>query len=327
MKSDYTLSYDYLIGILGLETKTSFTDLTKSDIYNTILLSMVNTTVRMLKFDGLPDTIPERDLMLKLQYYGYIYILEAEYQGKKSLWSMIGGQGGKRDPNYEPVTALIQNPWLPDINGKEFTIGKDCILIRHDSAQCGLMPINRLYASLMAESFITLQKALINSRTEYIPTAPDSNTAKAWEYIFKALKDGTDLKAVTDSNVIKNVSTLPFDSRSMDTIMRSIESIQYLKASWFNAVGLQSNFNMKREALNSAETGMNEQSLGPSVQDILENVQTGINKVNQLYKTSITVNYGPMWQYQRNAEYVNPSDQKSGLRTVVPSLESEKENV
>jgi hypothetical protein len=75
-----------------------------------------------------------------------------------------------------------------------------------------------------------------------------------------------------------------------------IEYQQYLKASWFNEIGLNANYNMKREKLSTTESQMNNDALLPLVEDMLESRRQCIEKVNAMFGTEISVDFASSWE-------------------------------
>lgn len=82
----------------------------------------------------------------------------------------------------------------------------------------------------------------------------------------------------------------------MRTFTDLIEYQQYLKASWFNEIGLNANYNMKREKLSTTESQMNSDALLPLVDDMLEQRRLGVEKVNEMFGTNITVDFCSSWK-------------------------------
>ena len=75
-----------------------------------------------------------------------------------------------------------------------------------------------------------------------------------------------------------------------------IELEQYLKASWYNELGLNANYNMKRESINSGESQLNNDMLIPLVDDMLKRRKEGAEKVNNMFGTNITVELASAWE-------------------------------
>jgi len=72
--------------------------------------------------------------------------------------------------------------------------------------------------------------------------------------------------------------------------------MQYTKASWFNELGLNANYNMKRESINSDESQLNDDALLPLVDDMLNCRRLAAEKVNAMFGTSISVDFASSWQ-------------------------------
>ena len=64
---------------------------------------------------------------------------------------------------------------------------------------------------------------------------------------------------------------------------------------------------MKREGINSYESQLNDDMLFPTVDDMLERRKEGIEKVNKMYGTNITVELNSSWKY--NVDEINNSVQ------------------
>ena len=75
-----------------------------------------------------------------------------------------------------------------------------------------------------------------------------------------------------------------------------IELEQYFKASWFNELGLNANYNMKRESINSGESQLNNDALLPLVDDMLKQRQVASMKINDMFGTDIYVEYNSSWE-------------------------------
>ena len=78
--------------------------------------------------------------------------------------------------------------------------------------------------------------------------------------------------------------------------MQLIELQQYLKASWFNELGLDANFNMKREYLSEEEINLSSNAFLPLIDNMLECRQEALEFVNREYGTNITVSKNSAWE-------------------------------
>ena len=249
---------------------------------------MLLRTQMIFEWTGLPDTIPAKFMELMLQVNGYSCIAKHG----DDLYAFYGGLGGYPDPYYQPTTCVVANPAL-DFS-KTFEIGKDCVLMRNDVLMLGLLPLFRRYATAMVENDISFRMASINTRISALVTAPDDNTKDAAEEYFHKIEDG-ELGAIGDNPFLEGIKAQPY-SNSLRTFTDLIEYQQYLKASWYNEIGLNANYNMKREKLSTTESQMNNDALLPLVDQMLRSRQEAAEQINEMFGTDIHVEFASSWE-------------------------------
>lgn len=262
----------------------------KSDNQMYKIKYMLARTRRMFEYFELPETIPARMLELYLQINGFAGF----YRYKGYLYAFYGGLGGKPDDYYMPTILTINNPALNlSVNAK---IHEDCEIVINDSLLQGLMPMFNFYATGLIENELSMNIASINSRIiSLIKALSDRDKASADEFIRKII-DG-DLAAISEQPFLEGIQTQPYGDSSRSGIIRDlIEYEQYLKAGWYNDLGLNANFNMKRETLTASENGMNRDSLLPLIDDMLACRQEGLEKVNAMFGTNISVKLSSAWE-------------------------------
>ena len=252
------------------------------------IVYMLNRTQKIFEYDGLPDTIPKRMLEYLLQINGFACF--AKVNGE--LYAFYGGLGGEPDPYYRPTLCVVANPALK--LSETFEIGKDCVIVRNDSFMYGLIPMFRRYATAMVENDISFKMAAVNTRIEALLSAPDDSTKEAAEQYLKDVEAGK-LGVIASNEFLEGIKAQPMTS-SMRTFTDLIEYQQYLKASWYNEIGLNANYNMKREKLSTTESQMNSDALLPLVDDMLENRQKCLDEVNAMFGTNITVRFASSWK-------------------------------
>ena len=250
---------------------------------------MLARTQRMFRWSGLPDTIPVRSLELYLQVNGNVCF--AEYNG--DLYAFVGGLGGTPNPYYMPTVCIVSNPALK--LSKTYTIDDDCVIVPNDSIYLGLMPLLRRYASMLIETDISMKRAIINSRIYNLISASDDATKASAEKFLSDMDDGK--PGIIASNAfLEGVKSQPYGTTGTNVLTDLIEVMQYQKASMFNELGLNANYNMKRESLNSAESQLNDDALLPLVDDMLEQRRLGAEKINAMFGTSIMVDFASSWE-------------------------------
>lgn len=270
----------------------------KEQAVNFYVKQMLARSQSMFKWGGLPIrvnpddriTIPQRMLELYLQTNGNVCI--AEHEGK--LYAFTGGLGGEPDAYYRPTTYTVSNPALNF--SKSFKIDEDCVLIPSDSMFMGLKAMFERYATMLCENDVSLLLASINLRVSSLISAEDDRTAKAAEIYLKQIEDGK-LGVVAESTLVGGLKSQPWSSPGYGNIITQlIELQQYLKASWYNDIGVQSNYNMKREAIGADESALQYDSLLPLVDDMLRCRKEGVEKVNQMFGTNLSVDFDSVWE-------------------------------
>ena len=249
---------------------------------------MLNRTQVMFDYENLPETIPARNLEIMLQLNGNVFFTKVE--GKYYVFT--GGLGGEPDVYYEPTIYTVANPALNF--SKNLKIDEDGVLIRSDSYGVGLLPMFQKYAALLAENEITMRIADINNRIPFLLSAADDRTKASAEKFLKDVADGK-LGVISDNAFLESLKSVSTTVQNSIRLTDLIEFEQYLRAGWFNDLGINANYNMKRESISPDEAQLNDDALLPYVDDMLECRRIGIEKVNNMYGLDISVNLASSW--------------------------------
>lgn len=271
---------------------------------------MLARTQSMFTYSGLPDTLNSRIIELYLQVNGNLCITEINEETiRKSghaelnpgLYAFTGGLGGEYDVYYMPTIYTIANPYLN--YSKNLKINEDCIVIPSDSMYYGLLPMFRKYATALTENELSMNIATIVLRLQALISASDDNTKKSAEKYLNDIISGK-LGIIAENQFLDNsLKVTPYATTGAHTTIQNIiELEQYLRATWYNDLGLNANYNMKRESINSNESQLNNDALLPLVDNMLKCRQDGFDKVNKKYGTNITVELNSSWE--TNAESI-----------------------
>lgn len=302
----------------------------RNNIFNHTIYMLMRTGA-IFKWDGLPESIPEKYLENYLQINGFACIGVGDDQG--TLYAFFGGLGGEPDAYYNPTICTVANPALN--LSKNFKIDEDCVIIQNDKFYRGLMPMFNKYASMLAENELSMNMASINTRIQQAISAGDDRAKESAELFLKKLVEG-DIAVLADNAFLdsETIKTLPFSSTSSSGVIGDlIEYEQYLKASWYNEIGLNANYNMKREALNSAESSINDDILFPLIDEMLKMRKEGAQKVNEMFGTDISVELASSWRDNKKEESVLidqelPENQKEDVindKSEEPEIRAEEE--
>ena len=286
--SDKRLNYfnGYLYGI---GSTRCFDFRKKEDCTSQHVAYMLNRTHTMFRWENLPDTIPERVLELYLQIRGNCCFYE--HEGK--LYVFTGGLGGQPNVYYMPTIYTIANPAL-NIS-KNLKIDEECVVIPNDTMYLGLLPLLTRYATAITETELSILMANINSRVFDLISASDDRTKASAEKFLQDVIDGK-LGIIAENAFLDGIRAQTYGTTGTNVLTNLIELEQYFKASWFNEIGLNANYNMKRESINAGESQLNNDALLPLVDDMLRCRQLGAERVNAMFGTDIRVSLASAWE-------------------------------
>lgn len=245
-------------------------------------------TQSMFTYEGLPDTIPVQWLESYLQRNGSCCI--AEHEGK--LYALLGNAGGEPDEYYQPTIYTVANPALN--LSKNYEIGVDCVYCKNDYDALGLVPLISRYCGLMTENLLTVRLSDINMRMMNLLSAPDDNTLQSTKQYLKDLEEGK-LGVVGETPFFDGLKLQSKGVGNGDYMIQFIELQQYLKGSMYNELGINANFNMKREALSGQEVALNDDALMPLIDDMLKQRRAMCDELNEMFGLEVSVDYGSTW--------------------------------
>lgn len=260
----------------------------KAKVFENYCKYTFTRTQSMFTYEGLPDTIPVQWLESYLQRNGSCCI--AEHEGK--LYALLGNAGGELDEYYQPTIYTVANPALN--LSKTFKIGEDCVYCRNDYDAIGLVPLISRYCGLMTENLLTVRISDINMRMMNLLSAPDDNTLQSTKQYLKDLEDGK-LGVVGETPFFEGLKLQSKGVGNGDYMIQFIELQQYLKGSMYNELGINANFNMKREALSGQEVALNDDALMPLIDDMLKQRRAMCDELNEMFGLNVSVDYGSTW--------------------------------
>ena len=193
----------------------------------------------------------------------------------------------------------------------------------NDSLYLGLIPLFTRYASGMTENELSMKLAIINSRVVDLISAPDDRTRASAEKFLSDIADGKP-GVIAENAFLDGIRAQPYGTTATNnTLTNLIETEQYFKASWFNELGLNANYNMKRESLNTSESQMNNDALLPLVDDMLKCRDRAVENVNEMFGTQVSL--ASSWE-DNGQEIELEHEQISGQPETIEPKEGETEN-
>jgi hypothetical protein len=244
---------------------------------------------KMFHYSDLPSTIPSEMLEYYIINNGTCFVAKV----KDELYALTGSFGGVPDAYYRPTRYIVANPGL-DIS-EDYDIKNDGVLMRNDPLWLGLYPLMSKYAALITENMLTLRTADIMLRVMALLSAPDDKTKVAAEEYLRNLENGK-LGVIGENRFFDDgVKMQSPPSNNGSYLTQFIELHQYLTASFYNEIGLNANFNMKRESIGEGESSLNEDTLLPLCEIMLRCRKEDVKKINDMFGTHITVEFDSAW--------------------------------
>ena len=250
-------------------------------------------TQSMFEYEGLPASIPQKELERLLQTTGNAFVTSVD----GVLYALSGGKGGEPDVYGRATLYTVANPALK-LN-KTYDIQKDGVLIENDSNGESLLPLIGRYAVLHTDGLISLNTASILTRITMLISASDDKTKQSAEEFLRKIQDG-EFSIIGENAFFKGVNMQTAPTTNSVYITQLIELVQYYKASMYNELGLNANYNMKRERLNLGEVSMNVDVLLPYVDNMLKERQNAVEKINEMFDTEISVRLASSWGLERD---------------------------
>ena len=279
--------------------------------------------MKMFRYEGLPDEIPV-DCMTKMLFErGFLWFTKWKgYNNRNEMedkyYVFQGNMGEITDAYYRPTGIIISNPgancyktfYLNRQKGGTY-YGDEGVIIRNDTLYHGLMPLIKRYAYLLAENVLTMNRADVFLRIIALISAPDDDTLASANNFIKGIESGK-MSAVGENSFFEGVRMQSPPSNNGSYLTQFIEYQQYFLGSFFNEIGLNANFNMKRESIAKSESSLNEDSMLPLCQNMLRCRQEDFDVVNEMYGLNIKVSFDSAWLQNALEIMFNLESMKSG---------------
>ena len=291
-----------------INCKYDFDKPDKQEMLNDLIRYYLDRLQSMFVYENLPESIPAK----WLENYLFCNGLVGFIKDGDDLIVTNGGIGDEPNVYYIPTKFIVSNPHLKDEKAaRTYTIGENCAIVYNDIYAVGMLPLLKLYCSQLVENHITMNIADIIARASIVLSAADDKTKASAEEWLRQLRNGNPgIIGEAPFLIGNNDKSLHIDHfrEVASTLTDLIEYHQYLKASLYNEMGLDSNYNMKRESINSNESQLNDDMLHPLIDTMLKCREDGLKEVNRIFGTNITVCFNSAWAINEREEQASISN-------------------
>ena len=239
--------------------------------------------MRLFTWEGLP--FPQRELEFNLMARGSVGIFDVN-----GLFASQCGLTGVTEYPDKFIYAIYANPKKG--NGMK-KIDKECVVIYNDDLMTSLVPFVSRYANLLAHADLSLQIALINSRSMGALVAPNATVAESVKEWYNALKKGKMLAILDDESMetlasAKGTRSVTDSYPSTNTILDFYTAQQNILKSFYNDLGVKYTTE-KKERLITDEVNSDSDMLLINVNAMLENRKKACEDMKKIFGIDVTV--------------------------------------
>lgn len=274
----------------------------------------LSKTLTMFDYEGLPDSLPEKELERIIQEKGFAFI----YEWEKKLIAFFGSFSGAVDEygRYSSINIINQR------TGTSKTVNlSDGVLISNDDYKLGVLKLIDKYNTLINENEISLIMATYNNRVQKIISASDDRTKESALQYLKKVENG-ELAIIGESPFLDDLKVQGSNVSNNQNLSGMIEYNQYLKATLLNELGIQANTNNKKERLITAEVEQDKELVFPLVNNMFSNREQGVKDLNEKYGLNVSVDYGSVWKDRRVNNETESMEVENGNSEFSESTES-----
>ena len=285
---------------------------------------------RLLIFDGLPDTIEETYLKYCIFNLGKVVFFKLDQDIIDNRQSAVtplkpGDLVCQAGTNAEVQTfyylyrnVICNNSALSKTYNLE--PGKDCEIVyctEPDKYKAfgsgGLHVLIARTATILADNDISINIIQKNTRLTNVLGADDEPTKRSAEAAVNAMYNGEPY-IVAQKSLVSDLSSFPMTQTTANKdIVQLIEARQYIYSHFYEALGLQTHDNMKKERLITEEINDNEELSALNIDDIIVTVQAGLDRVNAMFNTNITVSLNPIIKKAHETDETEPANDREDL--------------
>lgn len=197
---------------------------------------------------------------------------------------------------YVPEKGRVVNPYLPSGHQNwEFTVDDEAVIYNSTpdiyNYRGFSMVADLIFktANQLSENDISYYCIQRNHRLFAIFLAQtDLQKREVNEILEKMYNGDTDITMQED--LVSKITANPISMNSTRApLTELIEFQQYVLANFYHSFGINSNYNLKREQLNSNEIDVNKEVLRLNIDDMLKIREDGVSKINEKYGLDISV--------------------------------------
>lgn len=261
----------------------------KQRAFNVWVDKLLLVVSRVFKYDNLPPNLPQWEIEKRLIMNGSCFVFKNAVYG---VVTSFGGLSGVDIYNNANSFNYAQSVLGSKSDMKNMVDGVIIYGTSIDKLYCGRGTIGRrvqYYADLLSDIDVSRQVGLINNRSIAAVIAKSDNALNELRAYYNKLIDGELVVPRITTGVLDATENLNKQSNVQGYSLADFDIAQQnILKLFYSDFGI-SYATEKRERLISDEIAADEDVLDINIFDMLDCRQTGINAINNLFGTAITV--------------------------------------
>lgn len=319
--------------------------------YKQNLFTILDKTARMFKYNNLPYTLPAIALERILQWdggatiasvknaptgYGLSFDVADETAKRLAvpLYAFSLNFADAPDPYNEPYKVVITSSGFVPSVGEEREINKDCVVIRNDTYMQGIKRMIEYYAAMLTEGEISLRSTLVTLRNQIVFVTKTEAQKKNLAAYIKGLESGEFVSIFAPDLGMPLQIDRP--TGSSNSVELAVNGIQAIRAMLLNELGINESLSLKREYVSAQEIETGGDMLMPLIDDMYECRRRGVEQINALFGTNITVEKDSAWKLkdrsvelaveakEAEVEEMKEGDENESMGAGEPEISSER---
>lgn len=268
--------------------------------YDYWYFKLFNILLDLFEYDNIPTGLSQREIELNLLMTGHAVILPKK---DGSLFTPLTSLYGY-DEYYQPTTAVFANPVV--VQAHQYNIGTECEVIYNNKlkdslyyikADSGLNTFVKRYARQLADIESTLNIYTVNARLTSYPVANDGNVMESLKLFFKKLTLGK-RAIISDNSIIEEFRNVDINRSNIgDGVNDWLIARDKILEQFYRDLGVKM-YNPKKAQVTDDEVESNTQLLMISTDDMLKEREEGLERVNNMFGTNISVRLNPKYNIQ-----------------------------
>lgn len=277
-----------------------------------------NKVTSMFEFTGLPESVNENFFKLNLILTGQCALYKTDkWQNTTGIenwvndsWVAVHGQrSGEPNVYYIPKGYVIANPAIksetipdyktnPNITIFYLTPFDECTTLGS-----GLYGLIMRTAHKLADIDVSIKTAVINSRVVALWEVDNDAQQSRVNETLRKMRQGEDVFAIK-TGYESEIKINPYlqGANLPETIRELVELRQYILANFYHALGINSNYNLKRAQISNKEIETNDDVLIVNTAEIIKQLTECCKEFTAKTGIELSVDYSEAWKQLKETE-------------------------